>query len=108
MVPALYRGNRIEKMSILHYFKPTISLPNLNGLSKEEIKPTTIQKVNEKVLPLIERQKIGSRGLREPYTKLTPVQKALIGQRAAESHPPFAIFLRDLTMLYLKKPQFKG
>ena len=57
---ALYRGNRIEKMSILHYFKLTISLPNPNGLLKE-IKPTTIQKVNEKVLPLIERQKIGGR-----------------------------------------------
>ena len=48
-------------MSILHYFKPTISLPNPNGLLKEEVKPTTIQKVNEKVLPLIERQKIGGR-----------------------------------------------
>ena len=72
-------------MSIRDYFKPVIDLPNPEGLLKEEIRPSTIRDVNKKLSPVIQRelQPTGGRS-REPYVKLTPEQKALIGRRAAE------------------------
>ena len=72
-------------MSIRDYFKPAIDLPNPEGPLKEEIRPSTIRDVNKKLSPVIQRelQPTGGRS-REPYVKLTPEQKALIGRRAAE------------------------
>ena len=73
-------------MSLHNYFKPVIDLPNPGPL-KEEIRPSTmaIRDVNKNFFPVIkhELQPTGGRS-REPYIKLTPEQKALIGHRAAE------------------------
>ena len=74
-------------MSIWDYFKPTIKLPNPEGPLKVEIRPSTIRAVNEKIFPTMEsglKNPAVFRRSREPYTKLTPEQKAVIGRRAAE------------------------
>ncbi len=74
-------------MSILAYFKPTVIMPNPDGPLKYEIRPSTIREVNKKVSSIIVQSSSTAAGgtrPREPYIKLTPVQKAMIGRRAAE------------------------
>ena len=69
-------------MSLLKYFKRSSDLPDPNGPLSKELDPFTIRLVNERVKPEIEKSLSGKRG---PYVILTPLQRALIGKRAAEN-----------------------
>ena len=73
-------------MSIRDFFKPKVDLPNPDGPLKQELKPSTIRDVNKKVSSIIEREgPTGRSGSREPYIKLTPEQKAMIGRTCLNS-----------------------
>ena len=68
-------------MSIYKYFQSTVKLHDPEGPLRREICSSTIQTVNDKVWSEVEKK---VRGSTEPYLKPTPLQKALIGERAAE------------------------
>ena len=70
-----------RSMSLYKYFQPTVMLPDPEGPLKKDICSLTIQIVNDKVRTELEKKPQGSRN---PYLKLTPAQKAIVGKRAAE------------------------
>jgi len=74
---------------LLKYFKPCkkntsqILLPDPTGLLSDKVDSTAIEEANAEVTSVLaSASALGSK--RMPYLKLTPEQKAIIGQYAAE------------------------
>ena len=83
-------------MSILKYMKlnPSSSsldtLPDPNGLLSEKV-PSKATAAAKKVTKVLEKPCQGSKSGRGPYLTLTPAQKFVIGERAAEYDTSAAI-----------------